>query len=157
MTACYVLKYVTGVMRSALLCGASSSETPLVGGRYSVSLRITERDVKEVINLSVALNRPERSRTGEIRWRDTTSDRMTSSFDGAVLGTDVPIMRSGFLQDLHELADFAGRNRGTAVAELLSSAYRDALHYACWCRLTQPERRKRKKATGGGSGSMAEG
>ena len=83
MTACYVLKYVTGVMRSALLCGASSSETPLVGGRYSVSLRITERAVKEAINLLVALNRPERSRTGEIRWRDTNkSDRMTSSLDG---------------------------------------------------------------------------
>ena len=27
---------------------------------------------------------------------------------------------------------------------------------ACWCRLTQPEKRRRKKANGGGSGSMAE-
>src|SRR6266852_559221 len=27
---------------------------------------------------------------------------------------------------------------------------------ACWCRLTQPEKERRKKASGGGSGSMAE-
>src|SRR6266851_10071572 len=72
------------------------------------------------------------------------------------LGTDIRIMRSGSLQDLLELVDFAGRNRGTAVVELISSAYRNALHYACWCRLTQPEKRRRKKASGGGSGSMAE-
>src|SRR6266852_3850119 len=71
------------------------------------------------------------------------------------LGTDIRIMRSGSLQDLLELVDFAGRNRGTAVVELLSSAYRNALHYACWCRLTQPEKRRRKKASGGGSGCMA--
>ena len=63
MTACYVRKYVTGVMQSTLLCGASSSETPLVGDRYGVSLRITERDVKEAINLSVVLN-PSRAQVG---------------------------------------------------------------------------------------------
>ena len=65
-----------------------------------------------------------------MRWRDTNkSDRMTSSFDGPPLGTDVPIMRSGSLQDLPELTDFAGRNRGTAVAELtqLSVPKRSAL------------------------------
>ena len=73
MTACNVLKHVTGVMQSALLCGASSSEAPLVGDCYGVSLRITDRDVKEAINLSVALNRPERRLGG-------TMDSSTSSF-----------------------------------------------------------------------------
>ena len=62
-----------GVMQSALLCGASSSEAPLVGDCYGVSLRITDRDVKEAINLSVALNRPERRLGG-------TMDSSTSSF-----------------------------------------------------------------------------
>src|SRR5712692_878346 len=48
-------------MQSVLLCGVSSSETPLVGHRQGLSLRITECEVSEAISLSVALKRPERS------------------------------------------------------------------------------------------------
>src|SRR5215472_5808649 len=49
------------VMQTILLCGAPSSETPLVGYFGSVLLRIKEPDVSDAINLSVALKRPERS------------------------------------------------------------------------------------------------
>jgi hypothetical protein len=48
-------------MRSSLLCGASCEEAPLGRHLDRMVLRITERDVREAISLSVALKRPDRN------------------------------------------------------------------------------------------------
>jgi hypothetical protein len=57
----YAMHCIRGLMQSALLCGASSSEAPLAGHREGFSLRITDGDVSEAMSASGALNRPDRS------------------------------------------------------------------------------------------------
>jgi DNA replication protein DnaC len=67
----------THKMRSKLLRGVSSFETPRFSHRAGFSLRITAREVRDAISLSLALNRPLRSFGGII-------DSSASSFtDGS--------------------------------------------------------------------------